>query len=174
MNEPALLRSCAERGLRCPAPAPSGGRSPTPGGRQAIPPRLGNRGRMKRPRPKKTRRPKGFRARRPGGGQGLGHRDRHPGGVRRTLFGCLDRRSRFALTPGTPRFSSQRTGDFFDPAPGLFPGRVDRAPSDNGSEFEEAFARLSKAKEIGCCCAYPRSPKRNAHLERSDRTAALL
>ena len=65
-------------------------------------------------------------------------------GVRRTLFGCLDLRSGFVLALVTPGFSSKRASDFFDLALGLFPGRVDRVLSDNGSEFEGAFARLLK------------------------------
>lgn len=125
---------------------------------------------MKRSRPKKPRQPKGFRAQRPGEVLALDTVIAIRDGVRRTLFGCLDLRSRFALALVTPGFSSKRAGDFFDLAPGLFPGRVDRVLSENGSEFEGAFARLLKAKGIGRYHTYPRSPKRNAHLERFNRT----
>ena len=140
------------------------------GGLRAIPPRLDNRGRMKRPRPKKPRQPKGFRAQRPGEVLALDTVIAIRDGVRRYLFGCLDLRSRFALALVTPGFSSKRASDFFDLALGLFPGRVDRVLSDNGSEFEGAFARLLKAKGIGRYYTYPRSPKRNAHMERFNRT----
>ena len=140
------------------------------GGLRAIPPRLDNRGRMKRPRPKKPRKPKGFRAQRPGEVLALDTVIAIRDGVRRTLFGCLDQRSRFAPALVTPGFSSKRAGDFFDLALGLFPGRVGRVLSDNGSEFEGAFARLLKAKGIGRCYTYPWSPKKNAHLGRFGRT----
>ena len=91
-------------------------------------------------------------------------------GVRRTLFGCLDLRSRFALVLVTPGSSSKRASDFFDSPRDLVPGPVDRVLSDNGSESEGTFARLLKAWGIGRCYIYPRSPERNAHPERFDRT----
>ena len=146
---PLLRRFCAERGLRCPAVVTIGRLIADAGGLRAIPPRLDNRGRMKRPRPKKPRKPKGFRARRPGEVMALDTVIAIRDGVRRYLFGCLDLRSRFALALVTPGFSSKRASDFFDLALGLFPGRVDRVLSDNGSEFEGAFARLLKARGIG-------------------------
>ena len=89
--------------------------------------------------------------------------------MRRTLFGCLYLRSRSALVPVTPGFSSKRAADFFDLARGLFPGRVDRVLPDNRSEFEGVFARPSKGRGIGRCYTCPRSPERNTHLERFDR-----
>ena len=167
---PLLRRFCAERGLRCPAVVTIGRLIADAGGLRAIPPRLDNRGRMKRPRPQKPRKPKGFRARRPGEVMALDTVIAIRDGVRRYLFGCLDLRSRFALALVTPGFSSKRASDFFDLALGLFPGRVDRVLSDNGSEFEGAFARLLKARGIGRYYTYPRSPKMNAHMERFNRT----
>ena len=125
---------------------------------------------MKRPQPQKPRKPKGFRAQRPGEVMALDTVIAIRDGVRRYLFGCLDLRSRFALALVTPGFSLKWASDFFDLALGLFPGRVDRVLSDNGSEFEGAFARLLKARGIGRYYTYPRSPKMNAHQERFNHT----
>lgn len=63
---PLLLRFCRWRGLRCPAVITIGRLISDAGGLRAVPLRLDNRGRRKRPRPPKPRKPKGFSARRPG------------------------------------------------------------------------------------------------------------
>ena len=91
-------------------------------------------------------------------------------GVRRYLFACLDLRSRFGLAVATPGRSSRWARDFADLAFDLFPGRVDRVLSDNGSEYEGRFGDLLKARGIARCYTYPKTPKMNAHAERFNRT----
>ena len=111
---PLLLRFCERRGLRCPAVVTIGRLIADAGGLRAVPPRLDNRGRRKRPRPPKSRKPKGFRARRPGEVLAVDAVFAVRDGVRRYLFACLDLRSRFRLAVATPRMSSRWTRDFAD------------------------------------------------------------
>ena len=123
---PLLLRFCERRGLRCPAVVTIGRLIADAGGLRAVPPRLDNRGRRKRPRPPTSRKPKGFRARRPGEVLAVDAVFAVRDGVRRYLLACLDLRSRFRLAVATPRMSSRRARDFADLAFDLFPGQLDR------------------------------------------------
>ena len=167
---PLLLRFCRRRGLRCPAVITIGRLIADAGGLRAVPPRLDNRGRRKRPRPPKPRKPKGFRARHPGEVLAVDTVIAARDGVRRYLFACLDLRSRFGLAVATPGRSSHWARDFADLAFDLFPGRVDRVLSDNGSEHEGEFADLLTARGIARYYTYPKTPKMNAHAERFNRT----
>ena len=143
---PPLLRFCERRGLRCPAVITIGRLIADAGGLRAVPPRLDNRSRRKRPRPAKPRKPKGFRARRPGEVLAVNTVIAVRDGVRRYLFACLDLRRRFGLAVATPEMSSRWARDFADLAFDRFPGPVDRVLSDNGSEYEGRFADLLRAR----------------------------
>ena len=145
---PLLLRFCERRGLRCPAVITIGRLTADAGGLRAVPPRLDNRGRRKRPRPQKPRKPKGFRAQRPGEVLAVDTVIAVRDGVRRYLFARLDLRSRFGPAVATPGMSSRWARDFADLAFDLFPGQVDRVLSDNGSEYEGQFADLLRARGI--------------------------
>ena len=167
---PLLLRFCAEQGLRCPAVATIGRLIADAGGLRAIPPRLDNRGRMRRPRPKKPRKPKGFRAQRLGEVLALDTVIAIRDGVRRYLFGCLDLRSRFALALVTPGFSSKRASDFFfDLALSLLPGRVDRVLSDNGVDNSGSSGQYSHILD-----GSEEPPNRNSYLPNTEGDRCLF
>ncbi len=167
---PLLLRFCAARRLRCPAVVTIGRLIADAGGLRTTPARLDRRGRVKRPRPRKPRKPKGHTPRRPGDLLAVDTMIAVRDGVRRYLFASLDVRSRFGLAVASPGLGSAWSRLFLDVTLEIFPEEVDRLLSDNGSEFEGHFRRRVEERGIGRYYTYPKSPKMNAHCERFNRT----
>jgi putative transposase len=52
----------------------------------------------------------------------------------------------------------------------VFPYKIKRVQTDNGSENHKSFQELLESKEITQFWNYPRSPKMNAYIERFNRT----
>ena len=167
---PLLLRFCERRGLRCPSVSTIGRLIADAGGLRTVPLRLDNRGRKKRPRPRKPRKPKGYRPRRPGELLAMDTVIEIHAGIRRYLFCALDVKSRFALAVAAPGLSSRWSAAFLDVLVEVFPGKAERLLSDNGSEFEGRFRKRVKAHGLSRFYTYPKSPRMNAHVERFNRT----
>lgn len=167
---PLLTRFCEERGLACPAVVTIGRLIARNGGMRMIPPRLDNRGRPKRPRPPKPRKPKGYRPRRPGELLAVDTVHRIDAGVRRYLFAAVDVRTRFAVAVASPGLGTGWSSAFLDVVLDVFPARVEKILSDNGSEFEGLFRKRVEKLGLGRMFTYPKTPKMNAHVERFNRT----
>ena len=167
---PLLKRFCERRRLRCPAVITIGRLIADAGGMRLVPPRLTNRGKLKRPRPKKPRKPKGYAPRRPGDLLAVDTVVAIRDGVRRYLFACIDIRTRFALAVASPGLGSQWSRSFLDVVLEVFPEEVRCVLSDNGSEFEGYFRKRAEERNLGRYFTWPRSPKMNAHCERFNRT----
>ena len=90
--------------------------------------------------------------------------------TRRYLLTTTDHASRFALAIAVPRHDSQHAARFAALVKTLFPGRIKQVLTDNGSEFQGAFADYARVQGWRHCHTYPRSQKMNAFNERFNRT----
>lgn len=52
----------------------------------------------------------------------------------------------------------------------VFPFKIKRVQTDNGSEFEGIFDKFLKEKGIVHFYNYPKDPQSNAHVEKFHRT----
>ena len=87
-------------------------------------------------------------------------------GQRRYISTFADIHSRFALAVAGTNKSSKRATVLWRLSKACFPCRIERVPSDNGSEFKAAFDAESAQDGVGRWLTYPRTPKMNAHVER--------
>ena len=65
------------------------------------------------------------------------------GRTRRYLLTATDHASRFALAIAVPRHDSQHAARFAALVKTLFPERIKQVLTDNGSEFQGAFANYA-------------------------------
>ena len=137
-----------------------------------VPVRLSAKGQVK-PRRRscpKQRLGKGFCADYPGHCVAFDTVVRFIGRTRRYLLTATDHASRFAVAIAVPRHDSRHAARFASLVKALFPGRIKQILTDNGSEFQGAFATYARAQGWRHCHTYPRSPKMNAFNERFNRT----
>ena len=92
------------------------------------------------------------------------------GRTRRYLLTATDHASRFALAIAVQRHDSHHAARFAELVKTMFPGHIEQILTDNGSEFQGAFADYAKTQRWRHCHTYPRSPKMNAFNERFNRT----
>ena len=136
-----------------------------------APARLDPKGRVKRVRKTvRTRKPKGFRATRPGACVGFDSIERIRDGMRRYVVSVPDDLSRAGLALGVPGHGSLWATHAFDLACEVLPMPIERALHDNGSEFAGHFANAATAAGIRQWHNCPRTPKLNARCERCNRT----
>ena len=119
-----------------------------------------------------VRRPKGFKAGKPGGMMRMDTCHlRLPGGGKACRFDFYDPAGRYAGT----RFSSSITASSARAALermlGEMPFPVLGIRTDNGSEFRGAFEDFLKERGIRHQAAHPCTPRQNAHVERFHATA---
>ena len=144
----------------------------TPDKMRLVPTRLAPKGKAKSLRRQrfKQRLGKGFCADYPGHCVAFDTVVRFVGRTRRYLLTATDHASRFALAIAVSRHDSQHAARFAALVKTLFPGRIEQILTDNGSEFQGAFADYARAQGWRHCHTYPRSPKMNAFNERFSRT----
>ena len=137
-----------------------------------IPIRLSPKGQVKPRvnRKSKPRKPKNLRPSIPGEVVGIDTIERVLEGRRRYILTLTDLASRISFAMATNSHKSREAKRFFEFAQRLFPGKIIRVLSDNGSEFEGDFARHLKSENIERWYTYPKTPKMNAHAERFNRT----
>ena len=169
---PLLKALCEQHKLPCPSVSTIGRLiADAPDKMRRVPHRLGPRGQPKPVRKgnKKTRKPKGFRASRLGEVVAVDTIVRVRGDMRRYLLTITDVESRVSFAFATLSPKSQQAKQCFCLARKLFPGKVLRVLSDNGSEFEGEFAKYLAQERIPRWYTYPKTPKMNAHAERFNR-----
>lgn len=135
------------------------------------PVRLDPKGRTKRlHRTRKARKPKGFRATRPGQCVGFDSIERFRDGLRRYLVSAQDECSRIGFALAVPGHGSLWATQALNLAQTVLPMRIEHALHDNGSEFAGQFAKAAHAAGISQWHTFPRTPKMNARCERFNRT----
>ncbi len=160
------------RGLSCPC-ASSIGRiiADAPDKMRHAPQRLSARGKPRAIRRKrKARKPKGFVVQWPGHLIALDTVERIRDGCRRYILTMTDIHSRISLAIGASSHASRAASDFLGIIQHVFPEPIHAVLSDNGSEFQGAFAKALEKSAIIHWHIYPKTPKMNAHDERFNRT----
>jgi transposase InsO family protein len=169
--EVLLAPFCRAQGLLCPR-ARTIGRliADDPGKMRHRPTHLDPKGRPKRKRPRRLRKPKGFRPRAPGELVALDTVERVRDGVRRYLITFVDVHARFGFALATTSRSSRLAAQVLTLAQSVFPRPVKLVLTDNGSEFMKDFEAALAAQSLIHWHTFPKTPKMNAHCERFNRT----
>ncbi len=81
------------------------------------------------------------------------------GRTRRYLLTATDHASRFALAIAVQRHDSQHAARFTALVKTLFPGRIPQILTDNGNEFQGAFADYAWAQGISPLPHLPEKPE---------------
>jgi len=168
---PLLQRFCTAHGWPCPA-ARTIGRliADTRDKMRLVPARPSPRFGKAPVRPRRNRKPKGYRPETPGDCVAFDSIERRRDGVRRYLITCLDLASRFGFAVGVRHLSSLQARAALELCQLLLPVPMHRALSDNGYEFAKHFSSALHTQGLTHWHTYPRTPRMNAHCERFNRT----
>jgi len=162
---------CAAQNLVCPSVSTVGNLIRDMGGLRTFPVKVRHDGRIVRPeRRKRTRKPKGFRATRPGHCGSFDTVERIINSSRRYLLTFTDVYSRFSFAWATTSHASAAAKEFFSLVAYLFPFPFEYVLTDNGSEFAKHFDAEIRRLHKTHWHTYPKTPKMNAHCERFNRT----
>lgn len=91
-------------------------------------------------------------------------------GIRRYIITAIDVKSKFGFGYAYSNLSSRSAKDFMEKLEYVFPFKINRIQTDNGSEFEKEFDRYLKEKGLTHYYNYPRHPQSNGCVERFNRT----
>lgn len=120
---------------------------------------------------KKQRLPQGFRATAPGELVELDTIVKFVSKVKRYILTSVDTYSRYSFAACYRGATSANAKDFFQKLELVFPYHISRIQTDNGSEFHKHFhAYLANQTKTNHCFTYPRSPQKQGHVERYNRT----
>ena len=137
---------------------------------EPLPP-VGKRRRRWRPRPHAVRKPFDHAIRAPGDLVELDTKDLQPlPGVRLKQFTARDVVSRWDVVSIHRRATASAARLFLDELLQRMPFPVRGIQVDGGSEFKAAFESECQRRHLPLFVLPPRSPKLNAHVERSNRT----
>lgn len=162
---------CESRKLACPSVSTVGNLIRDMGGLRTFPVKVRHDGRIVRlERRKRTRKPKGFRATRPGHCGSFDTVERIINSSRRYLITFTDVYSRFSFAWATTSHASAAAKEFFGLVCYLFPFPFEYVLTDNGSEFAKHFDAEIRSLHKIHWHTYPKTPKMNAHCERFNRT----
>ncbi len=129
------------------------------------------RGDHSRRRAYATRKPKAYKARRPGDLVEIDTLDVRPvPGVLLKHFTGRDVISRWDVMEAHLRATARTAEQFLDSLAARMPFRVKAIQVDGGSEFAGAFEGACRRRRIRLFVLPPRSPKLNGHVERAHRT----
>lgn len=120
---------------------------------------------------KKERLPHGFKARQPGELVELDTIVKFVSGIKRYIITAVDTFSRYSFAACYKGATSANARDFFKKLALVFPYPISRIQTDNGSEFHKHFHDyLAQHTPVIHCFTYPRSPQKQGHVERYNRT----
>lgn len=163
---------CESHRLVCPS-ARTIGRliADTPDKMRAFPHKVWHSGKIvPKKRRKVLRKPKDFKAERPGHCLALDTVERIINGSRRYVITAIDVYSKFSLAFATTSHASKAAADFYVAIQQLFPYPIEHILTDNGSEFMKDFDLALRSTHQTHWRTYPRTPKMNSHCERFNRT----
>lgn len=89
-------------------------------------------------------------------------------GIKRYIITAIDVKSKFGYAYSS--LSSRSAKDFMSKVEYVFPFKIKRIQTDNGSEFEKEFDKYIKEKGLTHYYNYPRHPQSNGCVERFNRT----
>lgn len=163
---------CLRHGLMLPS-ARTLGRiiAAAPDKMRHAPKRLDPKGRPRRlRRSTRIRKPKGFRATKPGECVGFDSIERIRDGIRRYVVSAQDDLARVGFALAVPGHGSLWATRAFELTRAVLPMPILHALNDNGSEFAGHFAQAVETAGIPQWHTFPRTPKMNARCERFNRT----
>jgi len=131
---------------------------------------FGGSGKAKPVRQARLRKPKHFRAQRPGHCVALDSIELRALNQRRFVITCTDLHSHFAWAWATRSHASAAAAQFFRLIQAVFPFAIEAVLTDNGSEFQRHFAAALADRLFTHWHTYPKTPRMNAHCERFNRT----
>lgn len=160
------------RGLRCPQPRTVGRIiADAPDKMRTYPQKVRHDGKVVRKKLRQVlRKPKKFRAERPGHCVALDTIEIVIWGRKVYVITVIDLYSRFALAHVTRSHASKAAKEFFDRVRDEFPYEIEHVLTDNGSEFMKDFDAEIRRLHLTHWHTYPKTPKMNAHCERFNRT----
>ncbi len=168
---PFLAAFAAATHLPCPSPRTIGRLiADAPDKMRRRPTRLDRCGRPQPRHSPRTRKPKHFRATRPGHCIALDSIEVRADNDRRYVITCTDLHSRFGWAWVTRSHASAAAAQFFRLIQAVFPFAIEAVLTDNGSEFQRHFAQALATHLFTHWHTYPKNPKMNAHCERFNRT----
>ena len=121
-------------------------------------------------RSKKLRKPKGFVATAIGDLIEIDTIVKFDWGIKRYIITAIDTHTRYTFAWVYERATSGNVKDFYQKLEQIFPYKIKRVQTDNGSEFHKYFRDYLKEKEIIHFWNYPGKPFLNGHIEKYNRT----
>lgn len=168
---PFVAHWCRQNALRCPSVRTIGRLiADAPDRMRFAPVRPSPRFGRTPVRPRRDRKPKGYRPERPGDCVAFDTIERRRDGLARYVITCTDLASRFAFAVAFKSRTSEHATLTLQLAHLVLPAPIRRVLSDNGGEFAKAFHQHAAAHGLTHWHTYPRTPKMNAHCERFNRT----
>jgi len=115
--------------------------------------------------------PKRFRAQEPGDLIQLDTVFKFAYGIKRYLITAVDTHTKYSFVLAYQRVNSCNTKDFFQKLETVFPYKIKRIQTDNGSGFHRHFrAYLQESSQTIHYYNYAHQPQKQGHIERYNRT----
>jgi transposase InsO family protein len=121
-------------------------------------------------RTKKLRKPKDFTADNIGDLIEIDTIVKFDWGIKRYILTAVDTHTRYTFAWAYQRPNSNNARDFFQKLEQVFPYKIKRVQTDNGSEFHQYFKDYLKEREVTHYWNYPGQPYKNGHIEKYNRT----
>lgn len=121
-------------------------------------------------RSKKLRKPKEFIANEVGDLIEIDTVVRFDWGIKRYMITAVDTYTRYSFAHVYNKHNSDSTKDFFKKLEQVFPYRIKRVQTDNGSEFHKHFKDYLKKQKVVHYWNYKGQPTKNGHVEKYNRT----
>jgi transposase InsO family protein/transposase-like protein len=118
----------------------------------------------------KLRKPKEFKANEVGDLIEIDTIVRFDWGIKRYIITAVDVSTRFTFAYIYKSHGSDSTKDFFKKLEQVYPYKIKRVQTDNGSEFHKHFKEYLKKKNIIHYWNYKGQPTKNGHIEKYNRT----
>ena len=90
--------------------------------------------------------------------------------MKRYIITAVDVKTRYTFALAYKKHDSASAKDFFQKLEMVFPYKIKRVQTDNGSEFHKFFKDYLKEKKTIHYWNYPGQPYRNGHIEKYNRT----
>ena len=121
-------------------------------------------------RSNKLRKPKEFKANDVGDLIEIDTIVRFDRGIKRYIITAVDVSTRFAFAHTYKSHGSDGTKDFFKKLEQVYPYKIKRVQTDNGSEFHKHFKEYLKKQKVIHYWNYKGQPTKNGHVEKYNRT----
>lgn len=119
---------------------------------------------------KKERKPRDFKAREAGDLIEIDTIVKFCFGMKRYIITAVDVKTRYSFAHAYKSHGSASAKDFFQKLEQVFPYRIERVQTDNGSEFHKYFMGYLEKQNVIHYWNYKGQPTKNGHIEKYNRT----